>query len=194
MGKQEQNTTNELLQYIKTKEGYIYHVLGHDSKPNEVMLRTGNSYIKKSFLSIKQGLADGKYSAINIHELNKWKKEDRIYLDMLNLKMFKRIVLSQLLMELDDELIEHYQDNKYFRSLLDRTNKETERLVSKQYNDLYNYDKEILHNLMNEVDNLTSKCAKVDIQDFPHLNIYLDKYLDDPKKHQSEKIQFTRID
>lgn len=183
-----------LDQYVKNEDGSIFHVLQHKTKPHLCLLRTKNKYIQKPILEIRQGLADGTWKGVNEHEWKKWVEIDNAYVEEFTIKLIKRTLLAQLLLELDDELIPDFEDNKYFKGLLEKSNKECERIACKSYDRLYGADKEMSQNLMNQVDDYTSKAAKLAIHDFPHLNNMLEAYLENPEEHKKNPVYFTKID
>lgn len=192
MGK-ELNMNDVLSQYIKTRKGNIYQVLGNPKSPKTAILRSGRTQIKTTTLDIRQGLVDGRYQSINEHEWRKWVKEDNEYIDELTKKLLRRIILTQLLIELDDELIEDYQDDKYFRGLLERTNKASERIAVKQYNNLYKTNKQVLVNMMNYIDNLTKSCSKLDLEDYPYVVGLVDKYIANPNEYRKATVELVEI-
>ncbi len=178
--------------YIKNNSGKIFHVHGHKNDNDLVFLRYKNKYIRKPLLEVKQGLVNGTYKHINEHELKRFKAEDETFVKDLSMKMFKRIVLCQLLMELDDELIPLNEDNKYVRGLLERSNKAIERLAAEQYNNLYDHDKDLLINIMNQVDLFTSNAAKMTFEDFPAFNQVFDMYRSNPEQFDIKTFTFKR--
>jgi hypothetical protein len=99
-----------------------------------------------------------------------------------------------LLIELDDELIEDYENEKTFRNHLLKTNKEAERIASKNYDRLYNVDKTILQNFMREIDELTAGISSFELTDYLHLNRMVADYKINPEKYQEKSIEFTKID
>lgn len=196
MGKQKEEITMQsiLEQYVKDESGSIFHVLQHNTKPHLCLLRTGNKYVQKPILEIRQGLVNGTWSSVNEHEWKKWVAEDNAYVEAFTIKLIKRTIMAQLLLELDDELIVDFEDNKYFRGLLEKSNKECERIASKSYDRLYGADKSMSQNLMNLVDEFTTKAAGLAIHDFPYLNNMVDKYLENPEEYKKDPVYFTKID
>ena len=186
---------NDVLeQYVKNKNGAIFQVLGDKKNPLKCYLRSRNKYISMPLRTIQQGLIDREWFPINKHELRAWMKEDNAYIEKLTQKLVKRIILGQLLLEIDDDLLADAENTPNLRNHLLKSNKALERIVEKNYDRLYGVDKQILQNLMNEVDELTSKMAGLEITDFIHINRLMDKYKLDPKKYQEKEILFTKIE
>lgn len=188
------NLEQERENYIKNKTGSIYQVLADYKKPGKVLLRSKNRYISKYLMDIKQGVVTGEWSSVNVGELKKWIEKDNKYMEALTQKLLKRVILSQLLLELDDELMQDYKDNSNFKNHINKSNKAAERLFSKQYDELYKVDKTTLQNFMGQVDELTSLTSSFELTDFLYLNIIVKDYKNNPQKYQEAKIQFTKID
>lgn len=183
-----------LAGYIKHKNGAIFQVLENERVPGQVFLRAKNTYTKKPLLELRQGLVNGTWFPINEHEWKRWVKKDNEYIEQLTHKKVKRIILAQLLLELDEELVKDNADDKRFRAVLERSNKETERIASKMYDKLYEANKETLQNLANFIDELTTKMGKFKVEEFPYILNMVDKYLEDPEKCQKENLYFTKVD
>lgn len=180
-------------EFVKTKSGTIYQIILHQSKPDKILLRIRNDYKESSLKSIKQGLVDGKFFEVNEHEKKAWIEKDTKYMDSLTKKIVKRIIISQLLIELDEELIEDFESDKRMRSVLTRSTKECERVTVKKYDKLYKTNKTFLTNFINEVDKFTTTCSNFDIHEFIFLNKMVKDYMDNPDKFQPETVQLTKI-
>lgn len=179
--------------YIKHKDGAIFQVLEKKDDPNTVFLRTKNKYIKKKLIDLRQGIVDGTWMEVNEHEWKKWVAKDNTHMEELSQKLVKRIVLAQLLLELDEELKQDYEEKKYFRGLLEKSNKEAERITCEQFDKLYSVDKDILQNIMSKVDDITTVLAKAKITDYVQIEVLLKKYFADPEKYQTDKIELTKV-
>jgi hypothetical protein len=180
--------------HIKNKNGAIFQVFADKKRHGKVYLRSRNKYISIDMLKLKQGLVNGEWLNVNVGELKTWISEDSAYILNLTQKLLKRVILTQLLIELDDELIEDYENEKTFRNHLLKTNKEAERIASKNYDRLYNVDKTILQNFMREIDELTAGISSFELTDYLHLNRMVADYKINPEKYQEKSIEFTKID
>lgn len=180
--------------YIKHDNGAIFQVLPHEKDFTKVWLRYRNKYEKFEYKSIRQGLVDGRWREVNVHELRKHLEAEQEYFSELNEKLVKRVILTQVLMELDDDLKKDFVDDKYMRNVLDKSEKQFSRLVEGAYDRMYKIDKTMLQNFMNQIDSLTSKCAKVPLQEFYFLNEFIDLYLADPKKYHTDTVLLDKID
>lgn len=181
-----------LKAYIKNKNGAIFNVLKHSKKKHIALLRSKNNYYEKPILELKQGLVDGTWSAINMHEYRKWVEEDNLFIEGLTRKMLKRIILAQLLIELDDELIELNEGNKYFRNILEKSNKQSERIVNEQYDRLYHYNKDMLINFANSIDKFTENAASIGIEQFPEFNKVFEIYKKNPEQFDIKTLTFIK--
>ena len=179
--------------FVKSKSGIIYQVILHDNKPGRVLLRNKNKYIETSLISIKQGIVNGTWIEINEHEQKAWVKQDDIYMQSLTRKLLKRVIISQLLLELDEDLMEDFKDDKRMNSVLSRSTKECERVCAEQYNKLYNIDKTFLQNFINQVDQFTSTCSTFEVHEFIFLNKMVEDYISNPEKFQPKKVEMTVI-
>lgn len=191
--KKELSMSDILSQYIKHKNGAIFQILSH-TRPELVWLRTKNKYTAYKRRSLRQGIVDGKWFTINEHEWRQWVKKDNEYIDRFVKKLLKRVILAQLLIENDDSLIEDFEDVPQFRKLLERTNKESERIAIKNYDRLYAVDKTVLQNLTNAIDSITKKMADCDIEEFFAIEKVLDNYLNNREEFKDKPITLKEID
>lgn len=180
--------------YVKHKNGTIFQVIPHATKVNMVLLRTKNQYVEKYFNEVKQAIIDGYWSPINVQEFREWAKKDNEYMLKLSHKLVKRILLSQLLIELDEDLERDFENDTYFKNTLSKSTKQCERIIKDQYNKLYEVDKTFLTNFMNNIDDFVGTCSTFDIQDFMHLNKLMEKYAENPKAYQEESVELVKID
>lgn len=191
--KQAKPLMEEILKaYIKNKNGAIFNVLKHKNKPGVALLRSRNNYYEKSIRELKQGLVDGEWFSINEHEYRKWVKKDNEFIEMLTKKMLKRILLAQLLIEVDDELIEFNEGNKYFRNLLEKSNKQAERIASEQYDNLYNSDKDILVNIINNLEQFAKDASVLDLEQFAQFNKVFEMYKTNPDQFDIQTLTFIK--
>ncbi|AGO48588.1 hypothetical protein Phi18:3_gp076 [Cellulophaga phage phi18:3] len=192
---QKEFTTEELLdQHIKNKNGVIFNVFLHETRNDICYLRRANKYTRKNIREIKQGIVDGTWIRINEHELKKFMEEDNDKMISLTRKMVKRTIITQLLLEGDDELKVDYEDDKYFKSTLEKSNRECERIASRQFDKVYDADNVTSQNLMNAVDRVTTKLASLDISDYPFFENLIDDYFANREEHLKRETFFTKVD
>lgn len=187
-------TVNILDTFVKSKSGTIYQVIPHNTKKGVVLLRNKNKYIEKTLVELKQEIVNRNWFSINEHEYRKWAEEDNKHMMLLSHKLVKRILLTQLLIELDDELESDFNNDKYMRNVIEKSKKQCERLVVAQYNKIYETDKTYVTNFMNSIDDFATTCAQFKIEDFLHINTLIRRYNENPEQYQDKMIAFTKLD
>jgi hypothetical protein len=183
-----------LHQYIKNKNGTIFHMTQREKNKEIVYLRSKNNSFKHKLKDLRQGLVDKTWFDVNEGELKSWIEKDNRYIEQFTRKLIKRSILAQLLTELDDELISENESDNRLRAVLTRSNKETERIAAKMYDRMYLVDKVTLQNLSNQVDDLTSAMASIDIIDMPYLKLAVERFIENIEEHRKEPIEFVEID
>ncbi|WNH10069.1 hypothetical protein [Thalassobellus suaedae] len=134
------------------------------------------------------------WSEINEHEYRAWFKEDHEYMMDLSNRLVKRVLLSQILLELDDSLEPDFEDNKYFKNVLEKSKKQCERLANDQFDRLYGIDETYVTNFTNTIDNVATLCTKLGLQDYVHLSKLLEDYAANPEKYQKDTVEFIKLD
>lgn len=178
--------------FIKTKTGSIYQVLQQENKKG-LLLRTGNAYKKVTFKEIKDGLDSSKYTVPTQEEIDAWLKRDAEYINGLTKKMMKRIITAQLLIEQNDELIQDNLDDKYLKSLMNKSNKHLERIVGKHYDNMYVASNTILHNITKAQDEVLTNLAKLNPEDMLIINKFVKEFLENPEKFRPEKYELEKL-
>ena len=184
----------QLREYVKHPNGAIFRVLVHPRKLGKVYLQSKNNYKEFDYLAIKNGLVAGDWLAINQHELKKHLKSEELYREQLTRKLIKRVLFTQLLMELDDSLKEDYENDNYIRGILERSEKLFERLVTEQYAKFYSIDKQMVLNFLKHIETFISKAINLGVEDFYQVNDMLDLYLSNPEKYRSDVVMLEKID
>ena len=180
--------------FVKNKAGVIFFVLNHKTKPGKVLLRLRNKYFEKGRLELQQEIVDGKWSMINEHEWRRWAEEDNEYMMELSQKLVKRILLSQILLELDDSLTEDFEDDKHFVNTLNKSKKQCERIANKQFDRIYFANKTFTTNFMNKIDQVATICSKLGVDGFMHTAQTLQHYIDHPEEYRDEDVVITELD
>ena len=178
--------------YVKTDKGTIYHVIKHKKNERLCYLRRRNTFIEYKISDVKQRLVTGGWSSINEHEWKKFVEKDNAYIEALSQRLIKRIIIAQLLLEVNDELIEDNEDNKYLKNKLEKSNKECERIVRKNYDTLYYTDENMVQNVLNKIESLTEKLSKMNIVEIMDVEDIVSRYLEDPEKYRSETIEMEK--
>ncbi len=171
-----------LDQYVATENGVVFHVLQSAKNPHICHLRRKNRHIKTDLTKVRQKLVDGKYKAINEHQLKQFLKEDNAFIAEFSQKMLKRTVLAQLLIELDDDLIQDFGDDKRMKSVLTKSNNEVERVATKMYDQVYGTEENIAQEVMNELDGFTSDIGAMPLEHLLVVRKIVKEYKKDPVK------------
>lgn len=186
--------TELIKQYVKHPNGAIFHVLTHPKKIGYVYLNAKNGYQEFPLADIRNGFVSGAWLHVNEHELRKHLKMEKLYQEQFTYRLVKRILLTQLLLELDDELKADFENDKYIHGLLERCEKQFERLVTEQYTKFYEIDKQMVQNFLKHIEDFVGKAAKLGVHEFYHVVQMMDLYLADPEKFQSELVYLEKID
>ena len=185
---------NKVLEsYVKTSKGKIYHIVKHNRSVYKCYLRSGNSYTEAGLADIKQKIVNREWSAINEHEWKKWVKTDNEIIKKISNKLVKRVIMAQILLEINDDLIDDHQDNKYLKSVINKSNKECERIVKKNYDMMYDQDETLVQNLLNKIENLTKNLSELTVGQLVDVDALLRGYIKNPDKYQSEAIEMKEI-
>lgn len=185
----------QLKHYIKHVEtGAIFQMRSYEKDEKKLYLRAKNSYQVFTQQHIKQGIVNGVWREPNEHELRKHIEEENKYFEEYSYRLIKRVIYTQLLLELDSDLMQDHADDKDMRKLLERCETRFERLVKDHFARLYHTDKDYLTNFMNGIDNVVSKMAKVGVHEFLIIDRMMDDYLADPAKYTPDHIEMVKID
>lgn len=88
----------------------------------------------------------------------------------------KSVLLSQLLLEANEELV---ATNRYKQSLkqqLNRTNNILEPIVREEFDSVYKTDPEMTTNILNKIESIVDKISKYQIEELVMLEAVVDKY------------------
>lgn len=182
-------------QYIKhVQTGAIFQTRKHDKDDKKLYLRCKNSFSVFTIQQITQGIVNGVWVEPNEHELRKHIAEENKYFEEYSYRLIKRVIYTQLLLEVDSDLIQDHSDDKDMRKLLERCETRFERLIKEHFTRLYHTDKDYLTNFMNGIDSVVTKMAKVGVHEFLIIDKMMDEYLADPAKHTPEVIEMVKID
>jgi hypothetical protein len=188
------STNKELRIYVKDKTGTIYLLYAAGKKKGTVILKNQNIKREVGVLTIDQGLVDGNYTYPNEHELRKFIALENAYVENITHKLIKRVMLGQLIIELDDELRVDFKDDKYIRNQIEKTEKIFLRIIDDKYQAMYGANKEVLQTLLNKMEGTVTKIAKFRPDDFYELDEWLEKFLENPEAYRKEDVELVKID
>lgn len=188
-------TQEQLKHYIKhVKTGAIFQMRSYEKDDKKLYLRSRNSYQVFAQQHIKQGIVSGIWKEPNEHELRKHIEEENKYFEEYSYRLIKRVIYTQLLLEVDSDLMQDHADDKDMRKLLERCETRFDRLVKDHFTRLYHTDKDYLTNFMNGIDSVVSKMAKAGVHEFLIIDKMMDEYLADPAKYTPDVIEMVKID
>ena len=93
-----------------------------------------------------------------------------------SISYLKSVLLSQLLLEANEELV---ATNRYKQSLkqqLNRTNGILEPVVREEFDNIYKTDTEMTNNILNKIESLVDKISSYQIEELVMLEAVIDKY------------------
>ena len=93
-----------------------------------------------------------------------------------SISYLKTVLLSQLLLEANEEIV---ATNRYKQSLkqqINRTNSILEPIVREEFDNVYKTDPEMATNILNKVESIIDKIASYQIEELVILESIVDKY------------------
>jgi hypothetical protein len=182
-------------QYVKNvSTGFIYHAVADIKNEKNILLRKGNSFTKFLLSDIKNGLVTGVWKEPNEHEIRAFVKQDNEYFQQLNYKLVMRVLLTQIMLELDDDLKQDFMDDKYIHGLLERSEKQFTRLIKENFGRMYAIDKEILLTFLNSVERVAKKLSSRVPHEFLFFEKAIDACIENPEQFTPDSIEFTKVD
>lgn len=98
-------------------------------------------------------------------------KDNPIQLDFL-----KSVLLSQLLLECNENLRFTKQYNGALKHLLNKVNNHLETTVFDEYRKIYNTDAEMTTNILNSIEDIVLKLASSNLDELIMINAVIEKY------------------
>jgi len=182
--------------YVQHRMGAIFQVLKKKNDHTKVVLRKKNKHYDHLLSDIKSEIAkkDGDWRLPDKDKFIKFKQEDDVFVEMLTQKMIKRVILAQILLEVDEDLKTHNEHDRYLNNILDKSIKQCERISVKYYDRLYDIDGEMLQNMVNIKDRIAEKISKIEVGDWPHFEKHADEFFKSPESFRSDVIELDKID
>ena len=113
----------------------------------------------------------------------------------IQLEFLKSVLLSQLLLECNENLRFTKQYNGALKHLLNKVNSQLETTVFEEYRKIYNTDAEMTTNILNAVDDLIIKLTTSTLDELVMINAVIEKYNDNKEWFkQYAEADFLRID
>lgn len=175
---------------IKHKNGAIFKMVKNDKNPNSVYLVSKrNKHTSYSGQSLKDGLGRGDWGEVGQDEFDKWNAEHQRFLGMLTERLLKRVIVAQLLLEIDESLMEFHEGDRYFQNTLQKSINQAERIAKKHFDNIYELDGDMIQNTMKIIEDHAGSIAKLNLLDFPFMAEHSKKYFKSPEKFRYNKIK-----
>ena len=178
--------------YVVNPEGVVFEIVGCKD-PKYVFLRRGNRYVKKKGLEIHQLIVDGKWKHANEHQYRQFLVDDQLIIKIVSDLIVKRSILTQLLIELDDELKPHFEGDNQGLNHIQKSQDYLDRKNKKTYHTLHGQNEQLLFNIMNAIDGLTSTLSKKSVDDLLKINDLILRAEKDPSLY-AEKIPLKIVE
>jgi prephenate dehydrogenase len=111
------------------------------------------------------------------------------------LEYLKQVILSQLLLECNENLRFTVQYKQQIKNRINSLNKDLESVVFEEYTKIYKTEPEMTTNILNTIDTLVTKLSKSTLDDLIMINAVVDKYNENKEwfKEYTET-EFLRIE
>ena len=113
----------------------------------------------------------------------------------IQLEYLKQVILSQLLLECNENLRFTVQYKQQIKNRINSLNKDLESVVFEEYTKVYNTDPEMTTNILNAIEDLVAKLTTSTLDELVMINAVIDKY-NKNKEWFSEyaETEFLKID
>ena len=111
------------------------------------------------------------------------------------LEYLKQVILSQLLLECNENLRFTVQYKQQIKNRINSLNKDLESIVFEEYTNIYKTDPEMTTNILNTIDDLVTKLSKSTLDELIMINAVIEKYNENKEwfKEYTET-EFLRIE
>ena len=116
-------------------------------------------------------------------------------MNTIQLEYLKQVILSQLLLECNENLRFTVQYKQQIKNRINSLNKDLESIVFEEYTNIYKTDPEMTTNILNTIDDLVTKLSKSTLDELIMINAVIEKYNDNKEwfKEYTET-EFLRIE
>ena len=94
----------------------------------------------------------------------------------IQLEYLKQVILSQLLLECNENLRFTVQYKQQIKNRINLLNKDLESVVFKEYTNVYKTDPEMTTNILNTIEDLVTKLTTATLDELVMINAVIDKY------------------
>jgi hypothetical protein len=116
-------------------------------------------------------------------------------MNTIQLEYLKQVILSQLLLECNENLRFTVQYKQEIKNRINLLNKDLESVVHKEYASIYKTDPEMTTNILNKIENLVTKLTTSTLDELIMIDSVIEKYNDNKEwfKEYAET-EFLKID
>ena len=97
-------------------------------------------------------------------------------MNTIQLEYLKQVILSQLLLECNENLRFTVQYKQQIKNRINSLNKDLESVVFEEYTKVYKTDPEMTTNILNSIEDLVSKLSTSTLDELIMINAVVDKY------------------
>lgn len=97
-------------------------------------------------------------------------------MNTIQLEYLKQVILSQLLLECNENLRFTVQYKQQIKNRINSLNKDLESVVFEEYTKVYKTDPEITTNILNAIEDLVAKLSTSTLDELIMINAVVDKY------------------
>ena len=94
----------------------------------------------------------------------------------IQLEYLKQVILSQLLLECNENLRFTVQYKQQIKNRINSLNKDLESVVFEEYTKVYNTDPEMTTNILNTIEDLVTKLTSSSLDELVMINAVIDRY------------------
>jgi len=111
-----------------------------------------------------------------------------------HLNYLKVVLLSELLLEANEDLKDSQQYKLGLKQQVSRTNMMLDRIVRSEYDKVYGVDPQMATNVLNKIDSLLNSIRDASIQDLIIIEGIVKRYNEDKEKfRESEVVWFDKV-
>ena len=176
---------------VKTNTG-IFLVIEGTKKDAIFLVSCENKKRKVPKKELFKNISSGKWNTPSEKEAKEWYKLYQSNIAKLTNKLLKRIIVAELLIEIDESLEDNNVGDKHFRNLLKKSNKKASLIADKRFDDVYKADPDLTQNILISIEQHAENLSQLKINDYPFFIEYCKKYFENPEKYRDLKVEFTK--
>lgn len=116
-------------------------------------------------------------------------------MNTIQLEYLKQVILSQLLLECNENLRFTVQYKQQIKNRINSLNKDLESVVFEEYTKVYKTDPEMTTNILNAIEDLVAKLSTSTLDELIMINAVVDKYNDNKEWFkQYAEAEFLKIE